>query len=92
MNREVQAVKTIVKLYTRNGCHLCENGKAILLKLKQKWDFHYIEEDIEASDELTEQYGLMIPVIEVDGEEVQFGQIDEWTIEEALLQRAKLLS
>lgn len=92
MNREVQAVKTIVKLYTRNGCHLCENGKAILLILKEKWDFHYIEEDIDTSDELTEKYGLMIPVIEVDGEEVQFGQIDESTIEEAVSKTAKLLS
>lgn len=85
-------MKTIVKLYTRNGCHLCENGKAILLKLKEKWDFHYVEADIDESDELTEQYGIMIPVIEVDGEEVQFGQIDEWTIEEALSKTAKLLS
>lgn len=92
MNSEVQAVKTIVKLYTRNGCHLCEKGKAILLKLKEKWDFHYKEEDIDTSDELTEKYGIMIPVIEVDGKEVQFGQIDEWTIEEALSKTAKLLS
>ncbi|WP_170209284.1 glutaredoxin family protein [Robertmurraya kyonggiensis] len=92
MNREVQAVKTIVKLYTRKGCHLCENGKSILLKLKEKWDFHYVEADIDESDELTEKYGIMIPVIEVDGEEVQFGQIDEWTIEEALSKTAKLLS
>ena len=44
------------------------------------WDFHLEEIDIEESDELTEKYGLMIPVVEIDGEEVQFGQIDKYTI------------
>jgi glutaredoxin len=77
-------VKTIVKLYTRNGCHLCENARAILLHLKHKWNFHYVEADIDQSDELTEKYGLMIPVVEINGEEVQFGQIDELYIDEAL--------
>lgn len=77
-------MNTIVKLYTRNGCHLCENARAILLNLKQKWNFHYIEADIDQSDELTERYGLMIPVVEINGEEVQFGQIDELFIDEAL--------
>lgn len=77
-------MNTIVKLYTRNGCHLCEHARAILLNLKQKWNFHYVEADIDLSDELTERYGLMIPVVEINGEEVQFGQIDELFIDEAL--------
>lgn len=86
-------MKTIVKLYTRNKCHLCENAKAILLSLKDKWDFQYIEADIDKSDELTEKYGLMIPVVEIDGEEVQFGQIDEVFLEETLTRKkASLLS
>ncbi|SID52086.1 Uncharacterised protein [Mycobacteroides abscessus subsp. abscessus] len=40
--------------------------------------------DISASDDLTERYGLMIPVVELDGEEVQFGRIDQFTLYEAL--------
>ncbi|WP_137744352.1 glutaredoxin family protein [Robertmurraya siralis] len=77
-------MKTIVKLYTRNGCHLCEKAKAILLKLKERYDFQYIEADIDKSDELTEKYGMMIPVVEINGEEVQFGQIDELFVEQVL--------
>jgi len=77
-------VKTIVKLYTRNGCHLCEKAKAILLKLKESYDFHYIEADIDSSDEFTEKYGIMIPVVEINGEEIQFGQIDELFVEQVL--------
>lgn len=85
-------MNTIVKLYTRSGCHLCENAKAILLTLKKKWNFHYVEEDISTSDELTEKYGLMIPVVEINGEEIQYGQIDEFSIDEELSSKnAKLL-
>ena len=36
--------------------------------------------NINESDELTEKYGLMIPVIEVDGEIVQYGEVDYPTI------------
>ncbi|WP_077214732.1 glutaredoxin family protein [Bacillus dakarensis] len=77
-------MKTYVKLYTRKGCHLCENAEAIVMELKEKWNFQYEEEDIDRSDELTEKYGLMIPVVEIDGEEVQFGQIDKIFLNEAL--------
>lgn len=83
-------MKTTVKLYTRNRCHLCENAKAILLSLKEKWEFQYIEADIDESDELTEKYGLMIPVVEIDGEEVQYGQIDPFLLEEALTQKKQV--
>ena len=83
-------MKTHVKLYTRNGCHLCEKAEAVLMELKEKWDFEYVEADIDKSDELTEKYGLMIPVVEINGEEVQFGQIDKNFIDEALA--SKLLS
>lgn len=80
-------MKTIVKLYTRARCPLCVRAKAILLELKEKWEFQYVEVNIEESDELTEKYGLMIPVVEIDGEEVQFGKIDKIFISEALTRK-----
>lgn len=52
------------------------------MNLKQEFDFIYRELDIDTSDELTEKYGLMIPVVEIDGQEVQYGQIDPITLEE----------
>ena len=41
-------------------------------------DFNFTikEINIDKSDELTEMFGLYIPVIEIDGEIVQYGQID----------------
>jgi len=75
---------TKVTLYTRNRCPLCDKGKKIILELKEEWNFEYEEMDIDESDELTEKYGLMIPVVEIDGKEVQYGQIDKFVINEAL--------
>lgn len=73
--------RTLV-LYTRNRCPLCDKAKTIVMDLKQEFDFIYREIDIDTSDELTEKYGLMIPVVEIDGKEVQYGQIDTITLEE----------
>ena len=66
----------LVKFYTRNKCHLCVNAKAILSELKSEFDFDLEEIDIDSDDKLTELYGIMIPVVVMDGEEVQYGQIE----------------
>jgi len=68
---------TTVTLFTRNGCHLCEKAKEIIFSLKKEFHFDYEEYDIEERDEWTEEYGLMIPVVLIDGKEVQYGQIDQ---------------
>lgn len=72
---------TIVKLYTRKVCPLCDKAKKILLELSRDYDFRYIEIDIAENDFLTEKYGLMIPVVEIDGQEVQYGKIDKMFIQ-----------
>ncbi|MCA1040390.1 glutaredoxin family protein [Bacillus infantis] len=73
-----------MRLYTREGCHLCENAKETILALQADHEFELEEVDISSSDDLTERYGLMIPVVELDGEEVQYGRIDQFTLYEAL--------
>lgn len=75
-----------VKFYTRKRCPLCDKAKNILLELQEKWKFSMEELNIEESDELTEKYGLMIPVVVVNEKEVQYGQIDKWTIEVAIME------
>lgn len=68
---------TVVRLYTRKACPLCDKAKEILLELQKEQSFKYIEIDIAESDHLTEKYGLIIPVVEVEGKEVQYGKIDK---------------
>ncbi|MBN8201641.1 glutaredoxin family protein [Bacillus sp. NTK034] len=73
--------------YTRSRCPLCDKAKEVIVELKKEYDFTIIEKDIDVSDELTEKYGLMIPVVEIDGNEVQFGHIDAITLSEALTEK-----
>ncbi|MBS4219417.1 glutaredoxin family protein [Bacillus sp. FJAT-49711] len=70
--------------YTRNRCPLCTDAKLILQQLQKVHQFQIIERDIETNDEWTEKYGLMIPVVEINEEIVQYGMIDPITIEEKI--------
>ncbi|QQZ10373.1 glutaredoxin family protein [Heyndrickxia vini] len=69
-----------VIFYTREKCHLCTEAKEILNVLQNDYNFEIMEKNIDDSDELTEKYGLMIPVIEMNQEIVQYGQIDYYTL------------
>jgi glutaredoxin len=80
---------TTVTFYTRGGCHLCEDAKKDLLELKKSWNFILEEVDIDQSDELTERYGLMIPVVLIDGEEAGFGRIDPFEISNRLQKKVE---
>lgn len=76
-----------MKLYTRKKCPLCDKAKAILVDLQSNYDFSLEDVDIEKEDFLTEQYGLMIPVVELNGEEIQYGQIDKSFISKRLQEK-----
>ena len=58
-----------VTLYTRPGCHLCDVARETILSLRERVGFEFSEIDIEADEELELEYGIRIPVVEVDGEE-----------------------
>ncbi|MCJ7840238.1 glutaredoxin family protein [Lederbergia sp. NSJ-179] len=70
--------------YTRKQCGLCLDAKNILLLLQHEYPIHIIERDIDTNEEWTEKYGLMIPVIEMDGEILQYGSIDLLQLEEKI--------
>jgi glutaredoxin len=70
--------------YTRKRCPLCDKAKVTIDELRAELDFEFIEKDIDESDELTEKYGLMIPVVEIDGEEVEFGHVNKIVISNRL--------
>jgi glutaredoxin len=58
-----------VVLYSRPGCHLCDVAREAILSLRERLGFEFDEVDIEADEELELEYGIRIPVVEVDGEE-----------------------
>ena len=58
-----------VVLYSRAGCHLCDVARETILAQRERLEFQFEEVDIEADEELELEYGIRIPVVEVDGEE-----------------------
>jgi glutaredoxin len=59
-----------VVLYARAGCHLCDVARATIDTVRARHPFDLREVDIEADDTLLRDYGVRIPVVSVDGEEV----------------------
>ena len=58
-----------VVLYSRPGCHLCDVARETILAQRERLGFDFEEIDIEGDDELELEYGIRVPVIDVDGEE-----------------------
>jgi glutaredoxin len=59
--------RAIVTLYTRAGCHLCDDAKQVILAARSRAGFDYEERDIDAAPELFRLYNEEVPVIAIDG-------------------------
>ena len=74
----------IVKFYSRPNCELCIEGLHTLKIVQEDIAFEIEQYNIEDNDTLHEKYMLMIPVVEVNSEVIQYGQLDYVTLFEAL--------
>jgi glutaredoxin len=54
-------------IYSRPGCHLCDEMKAVVRRASETIPLYIEEIDISANPELEAQYGLEIPVLVVNG-------------------------
>ena len=59
-------------LYTRAGCHLCDEG----LTLLERYGLRPEIVDIDRDPKLVARYGDCVPVVEIDGRERFRGRID----------------
>jgi glutaredoxin len=56
-----------VTLYTRRGCHLCDEVKATLARLRRRAQFQLQEIDIDTDPELIRRFNDEVPVVFVEG-------------------------
>lgn len=61
------SAKPHVRLYTKPGCHLCEEAKREMLAAGIADEYTFEEVNIEGDEEACERYKFEIPVITVDG-------------------------
>jgi glutaredoxin len=52
-----------LKLYTRRGCHLCEEMKQVIRQVAEKISFEIREIDVDGSEDLKAQFGQEVPVL-----------------------------
>jgi hypothetical protein len=77
-------VATVV-LYARRGCHLCDEARAVIERVRASVGFTFEEIDIERDDVLVRDYGVRIPVIAVDGRELFEISVDPDALRAAVL-------
>ena len=58
-----------VRLYTRPGCHLCEEARREMLSAGCADEFQLEEINIDDDPALKQAYGQQIPVITINGRE-----------------------
>ena len=68
---------TIVTLYGRTGCHLCEDALKVLESLKDELNFEIEEILIDGNEELQGLYGEQIPVTHIDGIHHDYWRVDQ---------------
>ena len=73
-----------ITLYGRPDCHLCDDARAVLDRVRATHPFSLVEVDIEADDELFKRYLERIPVVVLDGEELFEFFVDEERLRETL--------
>jgi glutaredoxin len=77
-----------VVLYSRPDCHLCDDARALLERVRTDLPFVLRERDIDADDDLLRRYLERIPVVEIDGREAFELFVDEAALRRALAEAA----
>ena len=78
---------TTVVLYSRPGCHLCDEARDALERVRAKAPFAVDEINIESDDALHARYLERIPVVALDGEELFDYEVDEAALLRRILYR-----
>ena len=72
-----------VVLYSKPGCHLCDDARAVVSRVAEELGVTWEEWSISDDPTLAEEYWEQIPVTFVDGR-----QHDYWRVDEARLRAA----
>ncbi|MDX6201581.1 MAG: hypothetical protein QOF82_1360 [Frankiales bacterium] len=74
-----------VVLLSREGCHLCDDARAVVARVCADLGVAWREDDITRSPELLRRHVDDIPVTFIDGAVHDFWRVDETRLRAALL-------
>lgn len=72
-----------VRLYTRQGCHLCDEAAQVL----NQHGLYFETFDIDADPQLHSRYTECVPVVVIDGKERFRGRVDPLLLRRLLVRR-----
>ena len=67
---------TVITVYSRQRCHLCDVALELLVSMKDELDFTINKIYIDGDMKLEKLYGEQVPVIHIDGEHHDFWRVD----------------
>ena len=73
-----------VVLYTRSGCHLCDEMKSEVARSTPSVPFELAEVDVDTDPALAERFALTLPVLEIAGRVAFEGRVRAEDFERAL--------
>ncbi len=73
-----------VTLYGKPGCHLCDDARAVVERVRAERAFELEEVDVSLDPVLFRRYGERIPVLALDGEELFELFVEEASLRERL--------
>ena len=76
-----------VVLYTRPGCHLCDEARSVVTRVCDDLGERFEEQSILDDPALLERFVEEIPVTFVDGRQHSFWRVDEQRLRQALAPR-----
>jgi glutaredoxin len=73
-----------VTLYGKPGCHLCDDARAAVKRVRREHAFELEEVDVSLDPVLFRLYGERLPVLALDGEELFEFFVEEASLRERL--------
>jgi glutaredoxin len=67
---------TTITIYSRQGCHLCDDAQKTLESMREELNFEIVVIDIDQDAELIKRYSDQVPVIHIDGIHHDFYKVD----------------
>jgi glutaredoxin len=74
----------VLTLYGKADCHLCDDARRALERVRRDVAFELVERDIEDDEQLLRAYFERIPVVTLDGRELFEFFVDEDALRRAL--------
>ncbi len=73
-----------VVLLGRQGCHLCDQARVVVDDVCAGLGVSWVEQDVDDDPELRSRYSDLVPVVQVDGEDIAHFRVSTAVLRRAL--------